>query len=550
MRQVRNFVTRLSIHYLLISVLLLLRGISRDQQLFGVWIVAFVFTALTVSVRRLLLILALPLIIMTGGLFIFVVDGAMLALTAALTRLNINNFWWALLGVLVMSSTNIWIERAFSALGWWRDAEPGYENVMTRRSPSWWLRLTLLIVLLFGIVYSAAMAAQIFLAVSILTTNTTIIAIAACVGFALLIWGIAWLVAEGLALDRRARFSVVSAAVATLLVAIPASVLILEADPVTPAPAPTPRPDTQYWDLTTGSRIAYSVFPAEDPRAGRNPIVFLHDLGRAVLDTDIEFFRQFSEEGFTVYLYDQVGCGLSERLNDIADYTIARHVEDLEAIRETIEADRLVLVGHAGGSEIAGRYMIEHRDRVQSVIFYSPTPLWDDEQYATDETRTAALSSGEPASLFALPALGIRPSVAAAVAVHNPQTAQAYVSQEEMVAWADQTVNEGTMVCAGNPELAPQPESPGYNPYVGIVSEVTANQSYDPRPLLRELLIPTILLRGECDPVDPAVVSQYQEAISFLQVYYLEEAGSMLHLSRPDDVKRTILTLLRKERSG
>ncbi|MGC9523703.1 MAG: phage holin family protein, partial [Anaerolineae bacterium] len=215
LRQVRNFVSRLSIHYLLLSALLLLRGITRDQQLFGVWIVAFVFTVLTVSVRRLLLILTLPLIIMTGGLFIFVVDGAVLALTAALTGLNINNFWWALLGVLVMSGANIWIGRIFSALGWWRDAEPGSTNVMTRRSPSWWLRLTLVVVLLFGIVYSAAMAAQIFLAVSILTTNMTVIALTAGVGFALLVLGVGWLVAEGLALDRRARFSIISAAVAT-----------------------------------------------------------------------------------------------------------------------------------------------------------------------------------------------------------------------------------------------------------------------------------------------------------------------------------------------
>ncbi|MGC9400793.1 MAG: alpha/beta fold hydrolase, partial [Anaerolineae bacterium] len=352
------------------------------------------------------------------------------------------------------------------------------------------------------------------------------------------------------ALDRRARFSIISAAVATFLVAVPAAVLVLEADPIPAEPPPSPRPDTRYWELSTGSRIAYSAFRADDPLADRNPIVFLHNPDRAVLDTDIAFFRQFSEEGFSVYLYDLVGCGLSGRLDDITAYTIARHVEDLEAIRETIEADRLILIGHAGGSEIAARYMVAHRDRVQSAIFYSPTPLWSDEEYATDETRTAALSSGEPASILALPALGIRPIVAAAIAVHSPRTAQAYVPQEEMIAWANQTVNEGAMVCAGELESAPQPASPGYNPYVGIVTGVTANQTNDPRPLLSELLVPTILLRGECDPVDPAVVSQYQEAIPYLQVYYVEEAGSMLHLARPDAVKRTILTLLRKEREG
>lgn len=53
--------------------------------------------------------------------------------------------------------------------------------------------------------------------------------------------------------------------------------------------------------------------------------------------------------GFDVYDYAQVGAGLSERLEDVRDYTVARHVADLEAIRADIGADRLVLVGGSVG---------------------------------------------------------------------------------------------------------------------------------------------------------------------------------------------------------
>jgi putative membrane protein len=207
MRQLRNFVMRLSIDYVVFSILLMLAGWGMKQrQLFGVWIAALVYTLLTVTVRRLLLALSLSLIVMTGGLFIFVVDGVILALTAALTGLNVVSAWWIVWGVLVMSVANVWVEKAFRAIGWLRvdnhaDAQPEV-NVLTARSTSWWRRLVLIVILLGGIVFSAAMAAQVFLAAGQLTRNMAAIAAVAGVVFALFVYGIAWLVAEGLALDR------------------------------------------------------------------------------------------------------------------------------------------------------------------------------------------------------------------------------------------------------------------------------------------------------------------------------------------------------------
>ena len=76
MRQARNFVMRLSINYIVLSSLLVLAGWGmKERQLFSTWIAALVFTLLTVTLRRFLLALSLSLIIMTMGLFIFVIDG-------------------------------------------------------------------------------------------------------------------------------------------------------------------------------------------------------------------------------------------------------------------------------------------------------------------------------------------------------------------------------------------------------------------------------------------------------------------------------------------
>ncbi|MBN1248502.1 MAG: alpha/beta fold hydrolase [Anaerolineae bacterium] len=541
MHRLRNFVMRLSIHYILFSILLLLRGISRDQQLFGVWIVAFVFTLLSVSLRRVLLTLALPLIIMTGGLFIFVVDVILLALTATFTRLNVANFWWALLGVIVMSTANIWIERAFRDLGWLRDSEPGQGNVLTRPSPPWWVRLTLFAVLLFGIGFSFAMATQLFLLTSRLTTNMIAIAVIACVGFACFSWGIAWLVAHGLALSRRARFSIVATLVLTIAIAVPAAVIILVTPPLDAAAETVTGPHTEFWTLPTGSEIAYTHVPAASSLRVRNPIVVLHGLGEATLAAEIAFFGQLSESGHDVYLYDMVGSGDSSRLGNIEGYTLDRHVADLEAIREHIDGDRLILIAHAEGAEVAGWYMIGHRDRVERVVFYGPSALWARQTFARDTTRTGA----SPVNTLA--GLDVRSTVALAVAYYSPRTAQAYMPQAELTAWADRTVDEGTMVCLGNAALAPDPEAPGYNPYVEIVGRISAQRMGDPRPELAKLLIPTILVRGECDPVDSAVVWQYQEALPFLQTIRIEGAGGMPHLEKPETVKEILLDFIMEQ---
>jgi pimeloyl-ACP methyl ester carboxylesterase/uncharacterized membrane protein YvlD (DUF360 family) len=542
MRQVRNFVMRLSINYIALSILLVLAGWGvKERQLFGTWIAALVFTLLTVTLRRFLLAFSLSLIIMTAGLFIFVIDGIILVLTAALTSLRVTNAWWVLAGVLVMSIANIWVEKIYWRLGWLRrnyGSAAIEEHVLTAQPTSWIRRLLLLAILLGGIVFSLAMAAQVFLAAGQLLNEMSALTATASVAFALFVFAIAWLVAEGLALHRRALFAVIVTLLASALVVTTAVILLFSPGPVLSEPNPQPRPETAYWQLPTGSHIAYSYFPAQE-NTTRNPVIFLHGgLGRAVLDSDITFFSELTREGFDVYFYDLVGTGLSGRLADISEYTINQHILDLEQIRTMIKADRLIVIAHAEGSEIAIRYMIQHPDRVEGVVFYSPTSLWEDQNYYENTSRTAV------EVLPSYTRVGVHQTVALALGLYNPKLAQTYVSQEDMTVWTDMSTDEGLMVCAGNRELAPSPVSPGYNAYVGLIGDVTDDAKPDPRVRLREVFVPTILLRGECDYVDWGVVQQYWEVVPNIQVYYLVNAGSMLHLQQPGLVKGLLLGFL------
>lgn len=72
---------------------------------FWSWLwIAVLFSLVNLIIGPLFRILSLPLIVLTFGLFLLVVNAGLLGLTALLTNdLSIDNFWSALLGGLVIS---------------------------------------------------------------------------------------------------------------------------------------------------------------------------------------------------------------------------------------------------------------------------------------------------------------------------------------------------------------------------------------------------------------------------------------------------------------
>jgi len=81
---------------------------------------------------------------------------------------------------------------------------------------------------------------------------------------------------------------------------------------------------------------------------------------------------EFSKAGFYVYYYDQVGSGLSARLSNISEYTVDRHVRDLEQIRKQIGAEQMTLIGASWGGTLAAQYMALFPDRVAKAVLVSP----------------------------------------------------------------------------------------------------------------------------------------------------------------------------------
>lgn len=79
-------------------------GITLSSSWLSVLLVAAIFGIVNAILRPIALILSLPFLILTLGLFTFVVNAAMLAITDGLTdALDVDGFWTTVFGAVVIS---------------------------------------------------------------------------------------------------------------------------------------------------------------------------------------------------------------------------------------------------------------------------------------------------------------------------------------------------------------------------------------------------------------------------------------------------------------
>ena len=101
----KNFAIRLLVNALALSAAAwIVGGINLTGGFGDVLVVALVFGILNALLKPILVLFSIPFLIVTLGMFSFVVNGTLLLATAALTdSLNIDGLWSAILGSIVMS---------------------------------------------------------------------------------------------------------------------------------------------------------------------------------------------------------------------------------------------------------------------------------------------------------------------------------------------------------------------------------------------------------------------------------------------------------------
>jgi proline iminopeptidase len=294
----------------------------------------------------------------------------------------------------------------------------------------------------------------------------------------------------------------------------------------------------QFWNLPSGLRIAYVRSPGNVDKP-LPPVIFIHGgPGMPDMYGDSSFFGQLAQEGYDVYTYDQIGSGFSSRLKDPRNYTIQRDVEDLELIRQKIGSEKVILIGHSYGGEIAAHYIAKYGEHVEKVVFSSPGSI--DPKDASGGNITSRLTSLERSALFKK-LLYPRVLMAYGLLQVNPLAAMNFASDNEMDARND-IVYKCTQPALHSRGLPLGPQLSGLGFYANQTPQsASAKSKPDVRKALSERNTLALIIKGSSDYLSWSSAIDYKQALSNSSLIYFSGAGHNAY----QDVPQPFMEVLR-----
>lgn len=287
-----------------------------------------------------------------------------------------------------------------------------------------------------------------------------------------------------------------------------------------------------YWDLSTGSRIAFTFIPAKGTKKPY-PILFLQGgPGGSITDRTIESLVPLSENGYDLYFYDQVGGGLSERLVNIKEYTADRHRRDLEEIVKLLAVPKVILIAQSWGAVLATLYMAENPGKVAKVVFTSPGPVQPQNKKLAYLVSPDSLQLKAPVYSNAdanEEAQNLRSKLIYRCAVMFGYKLASDKEADNFQTYLDDKLNKSTVCDTAN---ALKPEGGG-GYYAQIMTIKSLNTLADPRPMLKKSETAVLVLKGQCDNQKWGFTNEYLQDFKNHRFVVIPNAGHSISIEQP-----------------
>lgn len=309
--------------------------------------------------------------------------------------------------------------------------------------------------------------------------------------------------------------------------------------------------EVKYWSLSTGSKIAYVNFPSKDSLHSI-PLIFLHGGPGAnqvqLADIGRRWYERLAGLGFDVYIYDQIGSGLSARLKDPSEYSVKRHVEDLESIRKLIGKEKIILAGDSWGATLASNYISFYPNNVLKVIFTSPGPI--DHAVWNIKSSTPRLAPeflnwinqkfGEEKYRHYL--------ILDSLLKENISLAYKYAGDREMDKLADDFLNDYIMhATVYDPDIIEESnlkmEGTGWWVMIMTIWDAT-NKNYSAATGLFDNNIPALILRGDSDYLPDGMAAEYSNIFTNSKFIRVPDCGHLIWLEKPEVYTKEIESFL------
>jgi proline iminopeptidase len=310
-----------------------------------------------------------------------------------------------------------------------------------------------------------------------------------------------------------------------------------------------PRPERagiQYWQLSTGSRIAYTLIPGKGVKKPY-PIIYLQGgPGGPIGGGEIRMMTPIAEAGYDIYLYDQVGCGASDYLSNIRDYTADRHKRDLEAIVKTIGAPKAILIGQSWGAILATLFAADNQQSVAALIVTGPGPIQPVHRELAPLAAPDSLHLHKPVFTNQQGnelASNIRTRAMGWMATNFGVRLASDKEADDFAAYLSRLVNRSTVFDTSLLRSRPQPKI-GAGFYAGVMTVQSFRHVADPRPKLRQTTIPILVMKGQYDNQQWGFTHEYLDLFPNHQLVVIPNAGHCISCDQPEQYESIIRNFL------
>jgi proline iminopeptidase len=305
------------------------------------------------------------------------------------------------------------------------------------------------------------------------------------------------------------------------------------------------RAGTRYWDLPTGSRIGYTLIPSKGNKKPY-PLIYLHGgPGAGITDLEIEKLSPLAEDGYDVYLYDQVGCGHSARLNNINEYTAARHNKDLQEITKKIQAEKVILIAQSWGSILSVLFLSDNPGKVAKIVITAPGVIQPPRRELENIIAPDSLqlrNAYETNRAINEKADDLRTK---AVLYCARVLGKKIATDDEGDQFLTDITNElnKSMVCdTANAVTAEGTE--GF--YAHYMTRKSLSEIHDPRPKIRNSTVPVLIMKGQCDNQKWGFTTEYLQLFPNHVLTIIPGAGHNIFIEQPEAYIETIRNFLKK----
>ena len=266
-----------------------------------------------------------------------------------------------------------------------------------------------------------------------------------------------------------------------------------------------------------GGRMWYRVAGEGD----KTPLLLLHG-GPAYTSYYLNPLMELSKER-PVIIFDQLGCGRSDRITDTTLMTVDAYIRQTKALIEHLGVDEFYLYGHSWGSMLAVDFYLEDPKGIKAMILASPclsAKLWMADADTLISTLPDSVSVILKNNIHGI----MQDSVTLQAAI-DAYTNAFYTTRQPVSADID----------SANAKM-------GTNVYLYMwgSSEFFATgtlKNYDRTRDLKKIMVPTLYITGDHDAARASTVKYYQSLTPNARLTIIPNAG---HLTMQDNPTRDI----------